>query len=566
MSTSHPTSSDKAKSSTAAENSTNSANAIERKASKRLSIIWVIPILALILTGMLVWKNTFDQGPIITLNIMSADGIEAGKTLVKFRSVKVGMVQDVRLSPDYSRTILTIQMDKDTDEMLSEDTKFWIVKPRIEHTGISGLDTLLSGSYIEMALGDSSNFSSEFTALDKPPVNQFSEDGINIKLYSAGSKRLSVGETVTFRGFDVGMIADASFDMGKKKILYKVFIREPYSQLINESTKFWVSSGIDVSFNASGLSLNTDSLDNMISGGVSFDQFMPLEKELTPAKEGDVYELYLKHEEARIAALSEGLLYVIMLDKSLGQLSPGAGVSFNGIKVGEVVKAPWFDDYSSVFASQTLPVLFAISTYDFDLHEVKGLIDSYIDSHRLCAKIDSSNILLGQNKIDLQIDADGKCKIKPEFEKLQSAEMHNGVLTYRGKKVVPIMAGKSITDQLSAFAQQLNSIDLPGISADLRSSMQAFTVAMEAFTTSNNALEQTQAVEKMAAAFENFDRMVRSYGETSQIYKSLNQSLSTVERLLKDIAPAVKEMGQNPSSLLFGGADDPLPRTQTSKK
>lgn len=542
------------------------AHAEERKSRKHISIIWVIPLLALLLTATLIWKNNFDHGPVITLNIVAADGIEAGKTLVKFRSVKVGMVKKVELSPDYSSSILTIQMEKNTEKMLHKDSKFWIVKPRIEHTGISGLDTLLSGSYIQMSLGESNVYTDSFTALDKPPVHLSQEKGITFQLLSSSTKRLSVGEAVTFRGFDVGAITDAYFDMDQKKIRYKVFVREPYCELVNNNTKFWVSSGVDVSISTSGLNLNTDSLDSIVSGGVSFEQFMPNEKEIQPAQEGDEFELYTKRDEARIAALSEGLLYVIMLDQSLGQLSPGSMVSFNGVKVGEVIKAPWFDDFTAVFESRTLPVLFAINTYDFDRHEAQRLIDSYLESNRLCGQIESSNLLLGQNKLDLRIDLEAKCKIKPEFAKLTSAKQEGNVLTYRGKKVVPLIKGSSLNEQIDAFMQQLNSLDVAGLSAELQNSLKAFQNAMNAFTSSNAALEQTQALKKMADAFENFNRVVKSYGNDTELYKSLNQSMQTIERLLKDISPAIKELGQNPSAILFGGADDPLPRSQNPNK
>lgn len=542
------------------------AKAVERKSKKRLSIVWVIPLIALLLTITLVWKNTFDHGPVITLNIVAADGIEAGKTLVKFRSVKVGMVKKVELAPDFTKTILTIQMEKNTENMLREDSTFWIVKPRIEHTGISGLDTLLSGAYIQMSIGSSAQSANSFTALDKPPVHMQDEKGMNFKLYSSSSKRLSVGEAVTFRGFDVGAITDASFDMDKKQILYKIFVREPYAHLINNSTKFWISSGVDVSISTSGLSVNTESLDSIISGGLSFDQFMPDVDDVVPAKENDVFELYTKRDEARIAALSEGLQYVIMIDQSLGQLAPGAEVSFNGVKVGEVVKAPWLDDFTSVFATRTLPVLFAINTYDLDRHEAEHLIDSYLDSNRLCAQIESSNLLLGQNKIDLKIDPTGTCQIKPEFAQMHSTKYEGTVLTYRGQKVVPLMTGKSLNDQLAAFMDKLNSFDVAGFSDELQNSLRSFTEAMNAFTNSNATLDQTQALKKMADAFENFNKMVKSYGSDTELYKSLNQSLQTIERMLKELSPAVKEMGQNPSSILFGGADDPLPRTQKSRK
>lgn len=576
MTTSHQTS-DQAKSSkhdavsseqtssqSSAYNAT--AQAVERKSKKRISIVWVIPLIALLLTITLVWKNTFDHGPVITLNIVAADGIEAGKTLVKFRSVKVGMVKKVELAPDFTKTILTIQMEKNTENMLREDSTFWIVKPRIEHTGISGLDTLLSGAYIQMSIGTSTQSANSFTALDKPPVHMQDEKGMNFQLYSSSSKRLSVGEAVTFRGFDVGAITDASFDMDKKQILYKIFVREPYAHLINSSTKFWISSGVDVSISTAGLNVNTESLDSIVSGGLSFDQFMPDVDEVVPAKENDVFELYTKRDEARIAALSEGLLYVIMIDQSLGQLAPGAEVSFNGVKVGEVVKAPWLDDFTSVFATRTLPVLFAINTYDLDRHEAERLIDSYLESNRLCAQIESSNLLLGQNKIDLKIDPLGTCQIKPEFAQMHSTKYEGTVLTYRGQKVVPLITGKSLNDQLDAFMDKLNSFDIAGLSDELQNSLRSFTAAMNAFTNSNATLEQTQALKKMADAFENFNKMVKSYGSDTELYKSLNQSLQTIERMLKELSPAVKEMGQNPSSILFGGADDPLPRTQKSRK
>lgn len=563
--TTHQSSTDKAKSS--AENApTKNAVAIEHKARKRISIIWVIPILAIFLTSMLVWKNTFDHGPLITLNIVSASGLEPDKTLVKFRSVKVGIVKKIELSPDYTSTILTIQMEKNTENMLREDTSFWVVKPRIEHTGISGLDTLLSGAYIELSLGQSSNLSNSFTALDKPPVHLADEKGLSFNLYSSSSKRLSIGESVTFRGFDVGTITDANFDVDKKQIHYKIFVREPYAGLINNTTKFWISSGIDVSISTSGLNVNTESLDSILSGGVSFDQFMPMEQELEQAHDEDVFELYAKREEARIAALSEGLQYVILLDKTLGQLAPGTIVTFNDVQVGEVIKAPWFDDFSSVFVSQTLPVLFAINTYDFDRHEAQRLMDEYLQSNRLCAKIEASNLLLGQNKIALSIDSDNKCALKPEFSKMHSAEYDGSILTYRGKKVVPLMDGNELQDQINNFMEKLNTFDVEGFSTELQNSLKSFTLAMEAFTKSNATLEQNQAIQKMAVAFENFNKVVKSYGNDTDLYKSLNQSMQTIERLLKDISPAIKEMGQNPSSILFGGADDPLPRTTKSKK
>ena len=177
-------------------------SAVERKAG-RFSLIWVVPLLALLLTGILIWNNTLNNGPEIKITTVSADGIEEGKTLVKTRSVTVGVVTDVVLAPDYRNTILTVQMDKNTEDFLRKDTKFWVVKPRIENAGISGLDTLLSGSYIQLSIGSSDEFATEFTALNEPPVRLNDEEVVIISLYTDESRKRGTGDIVSFRGFAV---------------------------------------------------------------------------------------------------------------------------------------------------------------------------------------------------------------------------------------------------------------------------------------------------------------------------------------------------------------------------
>ena len=211
-------------------------SAIERK-SKKVSLVWVVPAIAMILMALLLWNHMLNMGPVIQITTNSASGIEEGKTLVKMRSVNVGMVTDVVLSPDYKKTILTVQMDKNTDDLLRKDTDFWVVKPRVESAGISGLDTILSGAYIQLSIGESAEYASEFVALDDPPVRQDGENGILVSLFSKDPLRISSGDNVSFRGFNVGVVTESKLDVDSQRIHYRAFIREPYDALVNHNLR-----------------------------------------------------------------------------------------------------------------------------------------------------------------------------------------------------------------------------------------------------------------------------------------------------------------------------------------
>ena len=535
--------------------------ALERH-GRKFSLVWVVPILALILTAWLIWNNTLNNGPVIHIKTSSAEGIEEGKTLVKMRSVNVGVVTDVVLAPDYRNTILTVQMDKNTDDLLRSDSLFWVVKPRIENAGISGLDTLLSGSYIRLSMGSSADFATEFTALDEPPVRLGSESGVMVSLYSEDSRKLGTGDIVSYRGFEVGAITDTDFDVNSQQIRYQVFVREPFSRLVNANTKFWISSGIEFDLTTSGLSLRTESLDNLVMGGLSFENFVESD-DATPVADNTTFKLYTRREDARLAALEGSLLYVVMLENSMYGITQGSPVLYRGVPVGEVVKAPWFNDTSQVFTSKALPVMIAIDTTRASKPQIKSILDELLQSNQLCAQIGSANLVFSNNQIELKINPEHKCAVASSLLPLPDLEISTDddvkLATYRDYRVIPLIPTQSLTTQFDAMMAKLNELDLNGVSNDLRQSLQAFSGAMEAFTKSNSLVQSSQVILKVATAFENFNKSVRGYGPGTPVYDSIQQSLVNIEQILKDMAPAMTELGQNPSSLIFGGQSDPIP-------
>lgn len=528
----------------------NEGQSLSRKRN-RLSLVWLVPLLAAVITGVLIYKNTLERGPEIEITIASAEGIEAGKTLVKMRSVTVGRVETVRLDENFSKAVLTVRMEPGTEPLLSEDSRFWLVKPRVESAGISGLDTLLSGSYLQISKGSSERRATSFEALDEPPALLNEAHGVTLNFYSTSRKRLSPGDTVVFRGFSVGRVLSARLDVENGSVRYGVFIADPYVKLLNATTRFWITSGIDFSLSTEGLEVSTDSVDSILRGGMAFDNLEGEFADRPLDTERDI-ELFGSYAEAAADAVRSGLLYVVQLDGDLYNIRQGSGVYFNSVKVGEVIEAPWFNSFRELFENTApLPVLIGLNIQDRSRKGVEEIIAAHAFDGTLCAALAASNIISGNNRIQLSFaENKGRCPVS----------------SYRGLFAIAATAPVSIDDRLDAISESIAAIDLSGISADLRASLQSFTGAMEAFTRSNDEIERLELLPRMTTAFTNFTTMLTSYDKHSEFYGRLEGTLNEIRAVLNDLHPALMQLGQKPESLIFGA--DPyevIPRQKEQK-
>lgn len=504
--------------------------------AKHISLVWLIPFLALIVTGILLYKNTIEQGPKIEVTISSAEGIEEGKTLVKLRSVTVGRVESVRLDQNYTKAILSIQMVPNTENLLNEDSVFWLVKPRVETAGISGLDTLLSGSYLQIIKGNSQKYSTTFEALSEPP-QLFDDKGLTLNFFSKATKRLSPGDLVSYRGFTVGRVLSSQLEVDSGTILYKVFIEEPYTKLLNANTRFWITSGLDFELSTEGLQVYTDSVESILRGGMSFDN-LNNDQVSSPLDTNQQLELFADQNSAQADAMRSGLLYVILIDNDLRNIKRGSGVFFNSVKIGEVIDAPWFESYQELFFSKTtLPVLIGLNFSGDEREFVSDVLEQHAKDGTLCAAIASSSIISGDNRINLRF-----ATTKNECQ----------VTSYRNLIAVNATSSVSIDDRLNEISRSINDMDLAGVSNDVRKSLNAFTEAMNAFTRSNDEVGRLSLLAKMTAAFENFRVMLQSYDDNSEFYRNMDTTLKDVRQLLQELKPALVQLGQKPSSVIFG--------------
>jgi len=269
-------------------------------ASKRrwsLSIVWAIPIVAALAGGWLAFKAISEQGPTITITFKTAEGLEAGKTKIKYKNVDVGEVKQIALSRDASEVVVTAEVVKGATPYLVEDTRFWVVRPRIGAGGVSGLGTLFSGVYIGADIGKSSQARRKFTGLEVPPVFTSDVPGRQFVLRGHDLGSLDQGDGVYFRRVQVGQVTAAELDKDGNGVTVKIFVNAPYDQYVTTNTRFWHASGIDLSLDTSGFKVHTQSLAAIILGGIAF-QTPPGIAVSAPAEADAVFTLFSDRAQA----------------------------------------------------------------------------------------------------------------------------------------------------------------------------------------------------------------------------------------------------------------------------
>ena len=311
------------------------AEKVEIKDSRSISAIWIIPLLALVLGIYMVVHNWMTEGPDIEIAFKTASGLEQGKTKIKYRNVTMGVVQDVRLNSDFDGVIATAKLDRQALPLLREDTDFWVVTARVGLGNISGLDTLLSGAYIQLAPGKGDKEKRKFVALEQPPLTPADAPGVRVHLSSKQSSSISAGDAVLYAGYNVGRVETMEFNADSRELQYTLFIDAPYHDLVDTHSRFWDVSGISLSAGAAGFKVETGSLETILLGGVAFG-LPPGIARGKPVGSDANFKLYDSFEDIQDNPYRYGTHYVTSFAQSIKGLSPGAPVEYRGITLGRV--------------------------------------------------------------------------------------------------------------------------------------------------------------------------------------------------------------------------------------
>lgn len=311
---------------------------IKRPIWQRLSLVWLVPVLALAVSFWTAWQNYTDRGTLITISFENAAGISAGETYIKYRDVIVGEVESVEFAPGLGDLLVHARMHKDIAPYLDDDAEFWVVRPDVSVRGITGLDTVLSGVYIQGNWDDEADVAQlEFTGLETPTLTLAGQRGTRITLRASDGSNVSAGAPVLHKGIEVGYLEKPELNHDGTEVIVAAFINSPFDRRITSSTRFWDTSGFSVSFGASGVSLDVSSIASLIEGGVAFDTVV---SGGTAIEDGHVFSIFYDEQTARDSLFTDPdaeLLHVaVLFEESVSGLTVGSEVRFQGIRIGEV--------------------------------------------------------------------------------------------------------------------------------------------------------------------------------------------------------------------------------------
>lgn len=531
--------------------------AISRKEKSRISWIWLVPIVAALMGLSLVVRTWMQAGPEISISFNTAEGLEVGKTQLRYKDVNIGTVRSIGFNEDRSKVVVQAELSKDVSDLAREGTNFWVVRPRLDVSGVSGLGTLLSGAYIGVDAVEGNDNSKKatklhFEGLEIPPAVTHDRAGKRFKLKASDLGSLDIGSPVYFRRINVGRVIGYALDETGKAVNVEVFVDAPNDKFVTQGTRFWNASGVDFSVNADGLKVRTQSLISMAVGGVAFEPVISARDAGKQAAADAQFDLYVTESAAKANPDGEAFPIRMRFDQSIRGLSVGAAIDFSGITLGNVTQINMdFDPVAKRFYSLVDATLYPERLGRvFDEVRDRAVKDGDLAGNRLLggmikhglrAQLRTANLLTGQ----LYVALDDFPHAKPVEFKVSDPAM------------IPTVPGNldQLQQQISNIIAKVEKIPFDKIGDDLRTTLASTSRLM-------NRLDKQVAPEAqnmLKQAKESMAQVNSLLASDASLPVNAEKAMQELGRAARSLRALADFLQANPEALLRGRGPDPIP-------
>ena len=530
-------------------NETYEADEVKLNKKSELSLIWLLPLIAVLVSSWLIYKSFSERGEIITISFPTAEGLEVDKTKIKYLDVEIGKVTAININNDLKTIVVTAQMNASSSEYLKANTQFWVVRPQVGLGGISGLGTLLSGAYIELK-PNSGEHQHDFVGLNAPPPMKVNAEGKQFILETNNLGSMKTGTPINFHGITVGEVLTHELSTSADAIRLTIFIHKPYDQFIRKNTRFWIDSGIDLSASADGFKVRTGPLISLLSGGIAFrasseDGIEAIQPENT------LYPLYDTYESSTQITYNNTLHYVMYFNGSVRGLTEGAPVQLRGYPVGKVLNVSLELDEKT--AEIRIPVLVELqperikAVHKMENIKPEAMIKQLIEKG-LRAQLQTGSLLTGQLLVDLDFHPKSKITLNetqsfyPEFPTTASSLdqfTHSANIIMDKIAKLPL---ENLTDEINKTLQGLQGTTTAATST-LNSVKGTMGTVDKTLTTADKTLNTAQK------ALSNFEAGATTHYQLEQLLQELTQAAGSVKQLTDYLA-------QHPESVVRGKTEE----------
>jgi paraquat-inducible protein B len=523
-------------------NETYDADDVKLNKKSELSLIWFLPLIAILVSGWLIYKSFSEKGEVITISFPTAEGLDVDKTKIKYLDVEIGKVTTININNNLKTIVVTAQMNNSSSDYLKDNTQFWVVRPQVGLGGISGLGTLLSGAYIELKPGFGEH-KHDFIGLSNPPPLKANAEGKEFILETNNLGSMKTGTPINFHGISVGQVLSHELSAAADAIRLTIFISKPYDQFIRKNTRFWIDSGVDLSASADGFKVRTGPLISLLSGGIAFrasaeDGIEAIQPENT------LYPLFDTYEASTQISYTNTLNYVMYFNGSVRGLTEGAPVQLRGYPVGKVLNVSLELDEKTT--EIRIPVIVElqperIKDVNPDIKILPQEIISQLIEKGLRAQLQTGSLLTGQLLVDLDFHPKSKITLNsshsfyPEFPTTASSL-------------------DQFTHSANIIMDKIAKLPLENLTVEINKTLQGLQGTTAAATNTLNSVKGTmgtadKTLNTAQKALSNFEAGATTHYQLEQLLQELTQAAGSVKQLTDYLA-------QHPESVVRGKSEE----------